>query len=92
MGQKRSTYRLRSKTLLVELMDKQISIRALAERVDCSKAMIQHLREGTKTSCSESLALRIEEELGMPEGVLFSSVALPNRPSTDRPANRRQAA
>lgn len=73
---KRDTYRLRSRLLLIDIMDKTWSVRALAAEVGISKSMIQHLRDGTRTTCSRQLAESIETALRMPApGTLFEPVA-----------------
>jgi predicted amidophosphoribosyltransferase len=73
---KRDTYVLKSRLVLIELMDKLFSVRALAEEVGCGKSMIQHLRAGTRTTCSRALAEAIEDALGLPvRGMLFVPIA-----------------
>lgn len=73
---KRDTYRLRSKTLFCEIADKSYSVRALAAKAECSKSMIQHLRDGTRETCSRDLAHRIETALDCPvSGMLFAPIA-----------------
>lgn len=78
MGQPRSTYRLRSKQLLNELMKDEWSIRALAEKAGCKKSMIWNLTTDNEkyadTTCSEHLARAISEALGIKLLALFAPV------------------
>lgn len=78
---KRETYRLRSKTLFKEIMDKSFSVRALAAEAGCGKSMIQHLRDGTRETCSRALAERIETALRcpVPEMLFMPAASLEKR-------------
>lgn len=75
MGQPRSTYRLRSRTLLNELMDGEWSVRALADDAKCSKTMVWNLKSGEDDTCSEDLARRLSESLGIKMTALFAAVS-----------------
>jgi hypothetical protein len=91
VGSKRSTYRIRSRELLLEYMDGSISVRELAARTDVSPAMVQHLRDGTKQTCSQGLAERIEEVLGIKPGALFAPVVSTDRLTVSRKTGDRAA-
>lgn len=47
------------------------SVRSLALRVGCSRALVGHLRSGKRTSCSPAWARAIEKALDAPAGSLF---------------------
>ena len=89
---KRNTYRLRSQTLFKEIMDKSHSVRALAHEVDCSKSMIQHLRDGTRQTCSRDLAKRIEKALRCPVDEMLFMPAASSEKRTMRDVNDKQVA
>jgi transcriptional regulator with XRE-family HTH domain len=75
MGQPRSTYRLRSRILFNELIDGEWSLRALADRAGCGKTMIWNLKTGEDTTCSQALAERLSEALGIKMSALFAPVS-----------------
>lgn len=77
----RQTVRPRSVPLLRELVAQAprgagqpegYSVRELADRLPCGKSMVSALLTGTKRSCSQALAERIAEVLGVPFAVLFA--------------------
>lgn len=74
---KERTVRLRSRTLLLELMANAnngagYSYREMAERCSCGKTIIGNLATGEDATCSESLGDRIAEVLRVPAPVLFA--------------------
>lgn len=87
--------RLRSKTLLRELMRAAnngdgYSLRDMADRLPCGKSMIHALISDSekhgKVTCTQSLAVRIAEVVGVPFAVLFepSPSTHRGRPSTKK--------
>lgn len=44
---------------------------ALARAVECHPSTIDHLKNGRMASCRDDVALRIEQTLGLQQGVLF---------------------
>lgn len=70
----RSTVRLTDAELFKRAMKARgLSVRALADRTPVSKSMIQHLRDGTHTTCSRRVGDCIEDVLGV-RGLLFVPV------------------
>jgi transcriptional regulator with XRE-family HTH domain len=64
--------RLKSPEILQAFMkQKNFSMSRLARYAGCSKAMIGYLAKGTKTTCSEPLAIAISEALDVPIKALF---------------------
>lgn len=65
--------RIWSSATLVELMKRRNDMQTerLARYVECSPAMISHLRSGYKESCSDDLAHAIAEALDVPLAALF---------------------
>lgn len=52
-----------------------ISGRELARRAGLKPAIVGHLLGGRRTTCSKRTAVRIEEALGCPSGLLFDETA-----------------
>lgn len=72
---RRTTVTLRSRLLLRETRKlRDLSLRDMGDRLPCGKSFIQALEVGTKTTCSAAVGARIEEVLGVPEGLLFQPV------------------
>lgn len=68
--------RLRSPEILRAFMaQKNFSMSRLGRYANCSKAMIGYLAKGTKSTCSEPLALAIAEALDVPWEALFDREA-----------------
>lgn len=68
----RTTVRLNDRELFCRAMTARgLSVRGLADRTPVSKSMIQHLRDGTLTTCSKRVADCIEDVLGV-KGLLFA--------------------
>jgi plasmid maintenance system antidote protein VapI len=64
--------RLRSRHELIACMERRhVSVRQLARWVSCHPSMIGHLRSGLLSSCSNELAVRIEQALDVDPGTLF---------------------
>lgn len=72
--------RLVSATMLIQYMGhRKMTNRGLAAATGqvAKRAIIAHLRSGSRTTCSVRTALAIEEALGAPSGLLFAP-AVPN--------------
>lgn len=70
----RTTVRLQDRELFCRAMAARgLSVRGLADRTPVGKSMIQHLRDGTHTTCSKRVADCIEDVLGV-KGLLFVPV------------------
>lgn len=64
--------RLISKDALANYMKHRgLTVRQLADRVGCSRALIGHLRSGKRTTCQPATARKIEKALDAPAGSLF---------------------
>lgn len=57
--------------LKLHMEHKGFSAARLAQYANCSRGMIFHLTSGRKRSCSDDLAERISEALGVPSAALF---------------------
>lgn len=56
------------------------TVRSLADRSDCSRAVVGHLRSGKRDSCMPETARKIERALDAPRGSLFvAKVSLVSR-------------
>ena len=64
--------RLISSDALASYMQyRDVSVRALAEKVGCSRATIGHLRSGERNYIRPEWAKKIERSLDAPKGSLF---------------------
>lgn len=64
--------RLISAQALAHYMEHRgFTVRTLAAKVGCSRALIGHLRSGHRNSCKPETARRIEKCLDAPEASLF---------------------
>lgn len=80
--------RLKSPQILKAFMDKKgFSMARLGRYAGCSKQMIGYLAKGTKSTCSEPLALAIAEALDVPWEALFDREASASSVRSD--GNRR---
>lgn len=87
---RRETVRLRSRSLLAELLAAhQLSYRDAADRLNgrCGKTMIGKLVTGEKLTCSAEVGAAIEEMLGQLPGILFVPVASTQTHELSQPVN-----
>lgn len=64
--------KLISAAALAQYMEHRgLTVRSLADRVGCSRALIGHLRSGERNTCRPATARKIEKCLDAPVGSLF---------------------
>lgn len=64
--------RLISAQALAQYMaHREFTVRSLADRVGCSRALVGHLRSGKRNTCKPEVARKIERHLDAPRGSLF---------------------
>ncbi len=60
------------------MKSRNFSTSRLARYAGCHRSFIGHLMTGARTTCSPQLAFRIEEALGIPEGIIFDAIKSPS--------------